>query len=62
MKTIEDKDIRKKIEDYCIGGLGCDSVGNIWEVAGEMYKVELYRKDPARLQVVHVLKGEVEDK
>lgn len=61
MKMIKDKDIRKKIEDYCIGGLGCKAVGGIWETGGMFYKVELLRDNPARKQIVHILKGEVDD-
>lgn len=60
MKEIKDLDIRSKIEDYCKGGLGCKAVGGIWETGGMFYKVELLRDNPARKQIVHILKGEVE--
>lgn len=60
MKMIKDNNIRKKVEDYCIGRLGCKAVGGIWETGGMFYKVELLRDNPARKQIVHILKGEVE--
>lgn len=61
MKMIEDNDIRKKVEDYCKGGLGCKAVGSIWETGGMFYKVELLRDNPARKQIVHIMKSEVDD-
>ena len=61
MKMIEDNDIRTKVEDYCKGGLGCKAVGGIWENGGMFYKVELLRENPARKQIVHILKSEVEE-
>lgn len=61
MKEIKDAEIRSKVEAYCIGGLGCQAVGSIWETGGMFYKVELLRDNPARKQIVHILKSEVED-
>ncbi|MBE5035692.1 hypothetical protein [Gallibacter intestinalis] len=60
MKEIKDPSIRSKIEDYCKGGLGCKAIGNIWETGGMFYKVELLRHNPARKQIVHIMKSEVE--
>ena len=59
MKEIKDPSIRSKIEDYC-RATGCKAVSGIWETGGIFYKVELLRDNPARKQIVHILKGEVE--
>lgn len=61
MKEIKDPSTRSKIEDYCKGGLGCKAVGGIWEPGGMFYKVELLRDNPARKQIVHIMKSEVDD-
>ena len=60
MKEIKDPSIRSKIEDYC-RATGCKAVGGIWETGGMFYKVELLRDNPARKQIIDIMKSEVDD-
>ena len=61
MDALKDPAIRSKIEDYCENGLGSRAVGGIWDCSGMFYKVELLRYNPARKQIVHIMKSEVDD-